>query len=187
MKNKFADFVPHPRFGRCPIESGEDVPIERYASHWRYFRERYFPDTAIWGDPKKQHFSIIPLPAYADVRKTCRTCGRPFLFFALEQKHWYEELGFPIDADCVHCPECRKQNQRTRAIRRRQEGLLARQAELDDAGWLELAEAYAELYRRGMMKTPEKVNWALNRVRDHGSYQATIDRIRASTKQEPPS
>ena len=32
---------------------------------------------------------------------------RNFIFFALEQKHWFEELGFYVDADCVRCTECR--------------------------------------------------------------------------------
>lgn len=41
----------------------------------------------------------------------CQGCRRPFLFFAAEQKHWYEELGFSIEADCNRCVPCRKQQQ----------------------------------------------------------------------------
>jgi hypothetical protein len=62
---------------------------------------------------------------YFDAKRVCRKCGRRFLFFAEEQKHWYEELGFPLEADCLECPPCRKDEQELRALHRRYDALLA--------------------------------------------------------------
>jgi hypothetical protein len=30
------------------------------------------------------------------------------LLFAEEQKYWYEELKFPLEANCLDCVPCRK-------------------------------------------------------------------------------
>ena len=67
--------------------------------------------TAIQADPARQSRATIPVTHYYDVEKICRNCRRHFIFFAEEQKHWYEELRFPLEADCVRCPECRKKEQ----------------------------------------------------------------------------
>ncbi|PKN96854.1 MAG: hypothetical protein CVU43_18600 [Chloroflexi bacterium HGW-Chloroflexi-5] len=46
-----------------------------------------------------------------------------FIFFAEEQKHWYEELGFGLDSDCVRCVNCRKRQQGIAIARERYEEL----------------------------------------------------------------
>jgi hypothetical protein len=53
----------------------------------------------------------VPVTHYFDVKRQCRDCGRPFIFFAEEQKYWYEDLGFPLESDCVRCVVCRKKQQ----------------------------------------------------------------------------
>jgi hypothetical protein len=77
---------------------------------------------------------------YFDAKRVCRRCGRPFLFFAEEQRHWYEDLMFPLEADCLDCAPCRKDEQRLRAIRQQYETLLEKtpRAETDT---LELVES----------------------------------------------
>ncbi|KRB88434.1 hypothetical protein ASE26_29275 [Duganella sp. Root198D2] len=40
--------------------------------------------------------------------KTCVECSRAFIFYAREQRDWYETRGFFIDVDCVRCVECRR-------------------------------------------------------------------------------
>ena len=65
---------------------------------------------------------------YFDAKRICRKCERPFLFFAEEQKHWYEDLMFPLEADCLECPPCRKDEQRLRAIRQKYDALLEKTA-----------------------------------------------------------
>jgi hypothetical protein len=63
-----------------------------------------------------------------------------FLFFAEEQKYWYEDLKFPLEADCLDCPPCRKDEQRLRAIRRKYDALLEKTARTQ-ADTLELVES----------------------------------------------
>ncbi len=87
---------------------------------------RRISGTAIKADPDKQHPSIMPVTHYFDVERVCRDCGRPFIFFAKEQKHWYETLRFPLEADCVRCPECRRTNQKIARCRATYESLLSR-------------------------------------------------------------
>jgi len=65
---------------------------------------------------------------YFDAKRVCRKCGRPFLFFAEEQKYWYEELKFPLEADCLDCAPCRKDEQQLRVIRQKYDALLAETA-----------------------------------------------------------
>lgn len=180
MDDPFADFVPHPRYGRSPIVPGEEVPPDLYRDHWRYSSQagHLYTKTAILADLDRQTPCPVPLPAYVDMRVDCRTCGRPFLFFAREQKHWYKELGFPLDARCMHCPECRKQNQRTQRSRERLADLSARQDELDDAGRMELAELLAEFLCRGEVKRPDKVRRALNRITDRDAFADRIAAVR---------
>jgi len=69
------------------------------------------PGTAVAADCSKQKFVAMGVTHYFDRSKSCQDCKRPFIFFAEEQKHWYEELGFSLDADCVRCVPCRKREQ----------------------------------------------------------------------------
>src|SRR5215467_13122347 len=109
------NLVKHPRFGTTIRPSGADVDGETVRkSFWRYSRETIFPETAIPADLRKQNYSMSACKWYVDVLKTCRDCNRPFIFYAVEQRHWYEVLGFKLDANCVRCPECRKTDQTLR-------------------------------------------------------------------------
>ncbi|MCO6042465.1 zinc-ribbon domain-containing protein, partial [Aeoliella sp. ICT_H6.2] len=102
--------VLHPRYGTAPIESAYNVPYDQIVEgYWQYRHEHLYPQTAIPADLSKQNFSTFPREYYVDIQKTCRECGRPFIFFAREQQFWYEELGLYIDVDCVACYECRKE------------------------------------------------------------------------------
>jgi len=69
------------------------------------------PGTAIKANPEKQNHPTVPVSHYYDIEKVCRNCERHFIFFAEEQKHWYETLRFPLDSDCVRCLDCRKTEQ----------------------------------------------------------------------------
>jgi hypothetical protein len=72
-----------------------------------------------WGDPSRQQYGLGgPALVFGPLEKVCRTCGAPFIFTAEEQKHWYEDLGFFIDATAVHCGPCRAAHQRVEAARR---------------------------------------------------------------------
>jgi DNA-directed RNA polymerase subunit RPC12/RpoP len=128
----YDDYAEHPRFGREPLWTGRTPlaePGEVYL-HWinRYlprdpsrmgdqFRtvaastaeaaDLAIPGTAVEADVARQSPSTVPVTHYFDVRRLCCDCGRPFLLFALEQKHWYEDLQLNLASDAVRCPECR--------------------------------------------------------------------------------
>ena len=117
---KLQGLVPHPRYGATVIPSGQGIGGDAVReSFWRYANETIFPESAIRADVSRQNRSVFPRGCYVDTLKRCRKCERPFLFFALEQRHWFEVLGFWIDADCVLCPECRAVDQRLRRHFRR--------------------------------------------------------------------
>jgi tetratricopeptide (TPR) repeat protein len=71
------------------------------------------------GDPRRQLFCCeVPRYFYVDADRTCRDCGVSFVFSAREQKHWYETLGFRLDANAVRCPPCRRAFRRDKGIAR---------------------------------------------------------------------
>jgi hypothetical protein len=137
--DRFAEFVDHPRYGRRPRITGlnphpHDCGVhlhwnatthqeivsqyEAVIGKWphgdlggRSDRTKRIPNTAVPADLTRQSNATVPVTHYFDLERICRDCGRPFIFFASEQKHWYETLRFPLEADAIRCPMCRKQNQ----------------------------------------------------------------------------
>jgi len=128
---EFAHYVAHPRFGRRPRLTGLDVfntPDARVYCHWHSPIGVRVPNTAVVADVSRQRPATVAVTHYFDARRTCRKCSRPFLFFAEEQKYWYEALAFPLEADCLECPPCRKSEQKLRAARERYDALLLQTA-----------------------------------------------------------
>ena len=150
--DKYAAFVDHPRYGRRPNLTGLNPhPRDRDVHlHWNTTTHREIvaafeavtgqkwpygdlssyaepikriPNTAIVADLTRQTAATVPVTHYFDLERICRDCGRPFIFFAREQKHWYEELGFGLESDCVRCVECRKEQQGIARQRERYETL----------------------------------------------------------------
>lgn len=124
----YANFVEHPRFGKGPRLTGLDVdstPDGRVFCHWHSPRGVRVPHTAIAADLARQQPATVAVTHYFDSKRECRKCGKPFLFFAEEQKYWYESLQFPLEADCLECVPCRKDEQQLRAARQQYEALLA--------------------------------------------------------------
>ena len=127
LRTDYAGYVEHPRYGQGPRYTGLDVvdsPDGRVYCHWHSPPGVRVPNTAIAADVSRQGRATLHVTHYFDARRVCRKCERPFLFFAEEQKHWYENLMFPLEADCLECPPCRKDEHRLRAIRRRYDALL---------------------------------------------------------------
>ena len=112
--NEYANYVEHPRYGRGPRITGMN-PETDYGGdvfiHWHSSKECRIPDTAIPADLTQQTPATVPVSHYYDVKRQCLDCGRSFIFFAEEQKYWYEELGFGLESDCVRCVDCRKRQQ----------------------------------------------------------------------------
>lgn len=121
----YKEYVKHPRYGDKPKYSNNNYSLDEILqSHWHYDRETIFPESAIPADIGKQNYSVFPCTIYVDIEKKCRQCGRWFIFYALEQKYWYEELYFIIDADCVKCIDCRKKEQTIKLMIRDYEALV---------------------------------------------------------------
>jgi hypothetical protein len=97
----------------------------------------------------------------------CLDCGRPFIFFADEQKHWYEDLGFGLYSNCVRCVPCRKRQQGIARQRERYEDLFHvpnRTAEET----LEMADCCLSLIETGTFSSrqTERVRMLLNKIAD---------------------
>lgn len=179
------DLVPHPRYGGAVIASGFDVPeaVVR-GSFWQYRRETLYAESAIPADLARQNFSTMARLYYVDLLRRCRDCGRPFIFFAREQQHWYETLGFYVDADCVRCPACRRVEHERSARDRRFAKALTR-AELTDGELATLADDARALWEQGVLRNEERLRRALNRARrripDHAATRA-LARLVASLR-----
>lgn len=154
MSQDDSAFVPHPRFGQTPRLTGLDPHATGYA-YFGWQKEGLIPGTAIPADITKQRGTCMPRTHYLDRRRTCVDCGKPFIFYAEEQRHWYETLGFPVDADCTRCPICRKETQALDRARRRYEAL-CHAGPLSADECLEMAELCLGLVERGTF-SPKQV------------------------------
>ena len=177
--------VPHPRYGTKPRITGENPQTDfggDVCLHWHSPPEVRVPNTAIAADVDAQVPATVPVTHYYDVRRRCLDCGRPFLFFAAEQKFWYETLGFPLEADCVRCVPCRKQQQGLARTKQRYEELCA-VADPTVEERLEFAECAVILLEGGVLgsRVGERARSLLNRVeREAGAVvQARVDGLRA--------
>jgi hypothetical protein len=166
-EGKYAKYVEHPRFGRSPRITGlnpqSDLTTGKPFLHWNATNR--IPNTAVEADLSRQSRATVPVTHYYDVDRKCRDCGEPFIFFAQEQKHWYEELGLPLEADCVCCVPCRKRQQGIARKRERYEELfhiLERTVEEN----LEMAECCLSLIEEGVFHAgqTQRVRQLLKRV-----------------------
>jgi hypothetical protein len=95
---------------------------------WTYqFRDsipNLIPGTAVEADLARQTRATVSVTHYYDLDSFCSDCQQRFIFFAEEQKYWYEDLGIPLEAQADRCSPCRKRRQNIARIRRRYEELL---------------------------------------------------------------
>lgn len=113
---EYEDYVEHPLFGKGPRFTGwnpEEDP-NTGALFWIHPPESRIPWTAIRADPTRQDHAGFPYEVYFDLKRTCQDCARSFIFFAEEQRHWFEVLRFNVNADCVKCPPCRELHRKKR-------------------------------------------------------------------------
>ncbi|MDH5446687.1 MAG: zinc-ribbon domain-containing protein [Gammaproteobacteria bacterium] len=157
-KATFKTYVSHPRYGDKPLPSNNRYTLsEIQASYWQYEDETIFPETAIPADISKQNYSVFPRKIYVDMEKQCADCKRPFIFYAQEQKYWYEILGFFIDADCIKCVECRKQEREVNRLMQNYEKLLKTEHRTADESKTLKAIAL-ELFQLGYIRDRQKVD-----------------------------
>lgn len=176
-------FVAHPRYGDEPHLTGLN-PEENWLTgevylHWHSGGKARIPNTAIAANTARQNRPTIAVTHYFDSRRSCVDCGQSFLFFAAEQKYWYEVLGFPLEANCVRCVPCRKQQRTLQAQRQRYEELVVledRTADQDIA-LIESALALvgASVFGRRLL---ERLRSILKRAAPHRKLEGLWRRLR---------
>ncbi|WP_165740091.1 zinc-ribbon domain containing protein [Pseudoalteromonas sp. Z1A6] len=150
-------YLNHPRYGNTPITTNTPVTIEAIENaHWRYSSLKYFPNTVILADIKKQNYAIYPRALYVDIEEKCGTCSKAFIFFAQEQQYWFETLRFWVDSHCTHCFECRRHARYILTLRKRYDMLtsLANKTSGEKTQGKELGNT---LYCLGIIKNINKV------------------------------
>jgi hypothetical protein len=178
--DKYAEFVEHPRYGRGPRITGVNPhpgdpgvhlhwnattyqeivsQYEAVIGKWPFGdvgasaeRTKRIANTAVPADLTRQGKATVLVTHYFDLERICRDCGKPFIFYAAEQKHWYETLRFPLEADAIRCPVCRKRNQalgKTRATYER----LQKLRNPADSDTIRLTESLLTLVENGIFST----------------------------------
>jgi hypothetical protein len=140
------------------------IPEYAIRSFWGYEGQTIFPESAIPANVSRQNYTVLPRRYYVDILKQCRECRRPFIFFAREQEHWYEKLGFTIDADCVRCVECRKSEQRLQRRLKRYSHAIPRD-DLDDRELATLVEDAVFLFEVGVLRDEQRLRRLRNLAR----------------------
>ncbi|MGW8395050.1 zinc-ribbon domain containing protein [Pseudoduganella sp. HUAS MS19] len=144
--------VPHPRFrGKPPRAQLKLTEQEVRGSYWRYSDAHILPATALRADLSVQRYAVFPRPYYVDMLKTCVECSRAFIFFAREQRYWYETLGFYIDVDCVRCVECRRKQHTVKRHRERYAEFQARES-LSRKEMMHFVDDCIFLFQQGRLK-----------------------------------
>jgi hypothetical protein len=186
-------FVPHPRYGQGPRITGLN-PQNNFVSgavflHWHSGDDTRVPNTAIAADTSRQRKPTIPVTHYFDSRRACVDCGRSFLFFAAEQKYWYEVLGFPLESNCIRCVPCRKQQRGLEAQRQRYEELFSIDPRSPDEE-VEFVECSLALVAAGIFgrRVLERVRSILKKAGPLEKFESLWQRLREmeSTARERP-
>lgn len=156
---KKPQFREHPLFGKIPLVSR---PITVYTVEGSYqlmgldYDLDYAPQLprgAVRADVHRQNleaFESVPKYFYVDESNTCVQCGKDFVFYAREQKYWYETLKFYIEASAVRCRDCRRRRRTEKGLRLE---LAAAKTNLerapnDVAALLAVAEALVRYHRQ---------------------------------------
>ena len=174
----YSSFVEHPRFGRGPRFTGLNPQTDLDGNtfiHWHSPESCRIPKTAIAANLAQQVSATFAVTHYYDVKRKCRDCGRMFIFFAAEQKYWYEDLQFGLDSDCVRCVPCRKQQQGVARSRQQYEALF-HVPHRTAAQSLTMAECCLDLIENGVFtqKQTQRIRMLLNQL---PNCTANIDRI----------
>lgn len=157
----------HRKAIQSPKPAAQKLPTEKEIrkGYWGYGEDEYiYPDSVLVADTTKQKYSAVPRLYYVDIVRSCRDCQHEFIFYATEQRHWYETLGFYIDADCVRCLKCRVTDQTLRRRFQRYSKTVSRK-DLTDEEFITLLEDTLFLYESGLLKTDQQLRRLRNQAR----------------------
>jgi hypothetical protein len=122
------EYVPHPRYGSAPRFTSRKV-VDCHSEWAEAKRVPFIPGTAVKATPSRQrsmswngHHEVH---FYVDEVRKCRTCRREYLFFADEQRFWYDILSIPMEVHPVRCARCRKADRQAKRMPREYRELLA--------------------------------------------------------------
>jgi len=157
--NKYNNsFVNHPRYGNKPIIS--DYVLSKEEIEYLMVcntDEVYFLETALLADTTKQHYNLYPRKIYIDEQIKCNQCHRLFIFFAIEQKAWFEKWNLYIDAKPKKCWECRKKEKEIKTLQFDYEQLVVKKHRTLDEN-KELKKYALELYQLGIIKKKRRID-----------------------------
>lgn len=177
------DLVPHPRARQMAQATHRSVPTmsvdEIRSKAWQMRGSTIVPGTAILPMEANQQYALFPRRIYADLLKHCHACARPFLFYANEQRFWYETLRIPVDADCAMCPACRKHAHRVRGALFRY-GKALHAPRLDAKDMKVFVDDALFLLEHGVVRNLARLGAIKNRAaRELADYAGTRDLARA--------
>jgi hypothetical protein len=178
------NLVPHPRYGTKPRFTDLEFRGDRPGMNlgWKYANRTIIPATGIEANTAKQHGSVMAIAIYFDVLKECIDCCRPFLFYAVEQKHWFEDLSFANDADCVRCVPCRKKEQKKERLNQEYQRLLTLKNKTPEER-LELACLALDMQSIGRLKSLQKIRTCFNRVPESEHFRAKYRKLKTRMKE----
>ena len=150
----FAAYVNHPRYGQRPRISNQTIQItkhEQFCLVSRCNAGKIFKNTAIKADMELQKGSAYAVKYFFDEDKTCVHCKRHFIFFAAEQKYWFDQLKFNIAAQGHSCFECRAFANEQKYFKQRYDAL-THHGERTNEQSLEMAHMCLSLVESGVFK-----------------------------------
>ncbi|MEL6927726.1 MAG: zinc-ribbon domain containing protein [Cyanobacteria bacterium J06600_6] len=177
------NFVEHPRYGGQPRFTGLN-PQTNFGGY--PFLHSHSPpscridNTAIAADLGKQVSATIPVTHYYDVKRQCRDCNQMFIFFAAEQKYWYEELKFPLESDCIRCYPCRAKQRQVADTLKQYENLF-HVANRTSEQTLMMTECCLYLIENNVFeftpKQTQRIRRLLNTVSDRPKFKNRLENI----------
>jgi len=127
---RYEEFAEHPRYGRGPRFTGLNPTKESSPGcgfPWWLDTNVRIPNTAVKAQILKQRVTYTPglVYFYFDTVVTCAVCGKQFIFFAEEQKFWYETLKFILSSWPKKCEPCRREERKGPRLKAHYDELLA--------------------------------------------------------------
>lgn len=123
-----------------------------------------------------------PYLAYYDETLRCEACDQDFVFFATEQRFWYEELKFFVQSRPKHCVECRRQRREHNKLNQELEKAIRALDRRDVKQLAHVAELHLSMGNR--RKSIEFLGRARNLARKQGDGElaSRLDALQTQVK-----